>query len=404
MVASETASRAPVGASALLDQSTAEVFLEQRTEEVLMLLDPAPGQHSSTWHQMRMASVIRFLVPLALVACVAACTSRVVPLLTSTTSNHLRVIEEFDFKMGDSVVSYFQEGVDSMGAVSSDLAAQVDEVKRQAAAARKHMKEWTDHVVAKNQEQILDYVKDLSDAADELENAEADFVGLCDSAAQLLGAMGEELEKKIASAESTKISKDIKDEQDIMKGTIDYTTEKLENIKGRFEKSKSKFHSLAATSRFFSDSIEDDLEELESQKDNWETGIVAGYVTSAAICAGTGVATVASAGTAAPTLVFCGASAAAAGAAGIIEAQKDFEASVKRLKLCQSQFDDLEGQCDDLSSKAATDQKRLIQLQASVGTERVFMNIPSLPIWKNQVLPKNKHVVELLKKVVQDYQ
>lgn len=404
MVASETANRAPVGASALLDQSTAEVLLEQRTEEVLMLLDPAPGQYSSTWHQMRMASVIRFLVPLALVACVAACTSRVVPLLTSTTSHHLRVIEEFDFKMGDSVVSYFQEGVDSMGAVSSDLANQVDEVKRQAAAARKHMKEWTDHVVAKNQDQILDYVKDLSDAADELENAEADFVGLCDSAAQLLGAMGKQLEKKIASAESTKISKDIKDEQDIMKGTIDFTTEKLEKIKGRFEKSKSTFHRLAATSRFFSDSIEDDLKELKSQKDNWQTGIVAGYLTSAAICTGTGVATVVTAGAAAPTLVACGTSAVVAGAAGIIEAQKDFEASVKRLKLCQSQFDDLEGQCDDLSSKAATDQKRLIRVQASVSTERVFMNIPSLPIWKNEVLPKNKQVVELLKKVVQDYQ
>lgn len=394
MVASEKATCSTVG----------ELALDQSAEEVLILLDSAPCQRSSTWHQMRMALCIRFVVPLALVACVAASISRVVPLPSSnTTSHHLGVIDKFDFPWGGGVGKYLEEGMDGMSALSSNLADQLDAVRGEAAEARAHMHEWTNQVVAKDKSRVLDYVNGLSEAADELQNAEVEFVGLCDTAAQLLRAMGEELERKIVSAESTRTSQDVKDEQDVMSGTIEITMGKLEKIKTHFVHTKTKFRKLADDSAYFSNQVDDQVRQLESQKNSYTGKLAAGALAAQFTCISTGIATASSAGSLAPTMALCGAAIAAEGAAGIYSLLDTFKNSVKRLRACQAQFDDLEHKCDNLGNQAETDQKRLAKVQATAQAEGVLMKISSLGWWKNQVLPKNKELVKQLQAVAGKY-
>jgi len=322
---------------------------------------------------------------------------------SNTTRQTTRVIEEFDFPREESIVKYFKTGIDTMSHISGDLAKQVDQVKQEAENARAHMKEWTDRVVTNDKEKILKYVQDLSEAADELQNAEAEFVGLCDTAAQLLKALGEELERKIVSAESTRISQDIKDEQKLMSKTIGYTEDKLERIKKQFQFTKSKFHTLSATSEWLSMKVEDEIEQLRNQKNHWEGGLAAGFVGAAGVCGSTVAFTLMAGGAAAPTLVFCGAAVMADGAVGVHVMRQNFENSKKRLKDCQGQFDNLEQKCDNLGGLAETDQKRLVKVQSSVHAEGVLMSISTLVMWKHQVLPKNKELVKQLQDVVGKY-
>lgn len=396
-----------------------ELALDQCAEEALTLLDSAPCQHSSTWHQMRMASVIRFVVSLVLVACVATLISHMVLLPPSNTRSHqLRVSEEFDFprkesivteneefdfSRGESIVKYFEKGMDTMSDIFGHLAEQVNLVKREADEARAHMKEWADHAVAKNMQITLEYANGLSDVADELQNAEDEFVGLCDTVAQLLKSLGEELERKVVSAESKRTSQDIKDEQKIMSEIIHYTEDGLEQIKKQFKHTKSKLHNLSATPEYFSIQIKDEIDQPRNQNNIWEGGLVGGFVVAIGTCGNTGIATYVTRGAVARTLVVCGAAVTAEGAAVVYFIYKNFENRMKRLETWRKQLklNDLEQKCDSLGGQAETDQKRLIKVQRSVhAAESVLMSIPTLAMWKHQVLPRNKKLVKQLQDVV----
>lgn len=131
---------------------------------------------------------------------------------------------------------------------------------------------------------------------------------------------------------------------------------------------------------------------------------MAGYVAAAVTCTATVSGTIASGGAGAPFLVLCGAAVTADGAATVVRINKDFCNSVKRLKRCQAQFDDLEGKCDGLSDQAQTDLKRLIKVQSRAHAEGALMHISTLSLWKHQVLPRNKKLVAQLKEVVNKYQ
>jgi len=367
-------------------------------EEVSTLLDPAHCQRSWTWHQIRAASVMRFLTPLVLMVCAAVGISRAAPL--PTTSHGLHVIDEFAL---DDITTYFSDGIDRLGVVSDDMFQQVNAIRNEAQKARAHMKEWTDRVVAANKEKVLEYVVGLSDAADELENAESDFVGLCDTAAELLATMGGELERKMASAESKKTREDITDEQGIMRGTIDFAAKQLEKIKDHFDSAKHKFAKLSATSAFFSHQIEQDVKNLKNQENSASGALLAGWAATLTTCGGTVIATAATAGAAAPTLLACGVAVTGESIGLAAAVKQDFANSIQRLQDCQAQFDGLEKKCDTLRGKAKEDRQRLVEVEDRVHTQGVLMKVESIPVWKRLVLPKNEKLVKQLKDVVSLY-
>jgi len=391
MLASEKVDGALVEASNLTDQS----------EETLTFLDPA-CQHSSAVHQIRSASVIRCLVPLALLACASVGISRVMPL--PAASQHLRVIEKNEIVSGDNTAKFFEEGMERLGAVPLDLSQQVADMKKEAKLARAQMMKWAAKVVAKNQQKLQDYDAGLSNVTDELQKVELDVVRLCHVAAKRLTSLGDELQKKLASAESEKTHQDITQEQDLMISTISFVADELQHVQGHLDHAKQEFGKLAVVSAFFSDEIGKNLKTLQSKRNSADGALALGALGTILTCHATLILTLASWGSLAPTLGLCGAAVVGEGTGAVLSKNRfTTQTLAQRLNDCRRQWDHLERKCDKLLGKAKADRKQLMKVQSTVGAERVLMNVGAISIWKSQVLPKNKNLVRRLNGVVSFY-
>jgi len=335
---------------------------------------------------MRTASVIRFLIPGALLVCVVVGIARVVPL--PTTRHRLHVIEELELHQGDDIETYFSTGIDRLGGVSDGLSRQVQFVRNEAKKARDNLKNWTNQLVEDNKQKVVDYVAGLSDAADELENAESDFVGMCGTTAELLDSIGEELERKMATAESKRSQQDVADEQSLMRETIKYTAKHLEGIKGHFESAKTQFKRLAVTSEQLATDTENSVKELNATKGDVARDAILAKIGAVALCYSAPLP-----GCPASWYLY---------AAGD-ELNHALHKSMQALTKSASLFNGLVGICDHLVGRAQADIDQLTEVQIKVDAQKHRMCVKTIPFWKHIILPKNKKLVEKLKNVVSSY-